>query len=234
MTVETSNLAGSTHDTAKMDWENEQVFQRNRLPARSYFFPPSTFSLNGDWKFDYAATPAEAPAPSLKHEAWDKYQSIPVPSHWQLHGYGRPQYTNIQLPFAADPPYVPSENPTGSYFRTFKVPADWDDGDLLRLRFDGVDSAFHLFVNGQEVGYSQGSRNPAEFEIEDQDQWWLSGESLTAHNYLRLSLRSLRNLQRRESPGFFCQSSYRRFLYSHFTRQIISGRCPQRDVERTC
>jgi beta-galactosidase len=212
---------GLIHNQVKMDWEIEQIFQRNRLPARSYFFPPSTISLNGDWKFDYASSPAEAPAPSTKHELWSKYQSILVPSHWQLQGHGRPHYTNVQLPFAADPPYVPSENPTGSYYRTFAVPAEWEDGASLRLRFDGVDSAFHLFVNEQEVGYSQGSRNPAEFDItgyvrrheandllvrvyqwsdgsyiEDQDQWWLSGNSKIALNHFRALLRSSRNLQK--------------------------------------
>ena len=185
-----------------MDWENEQIFQRNRLPGRSYFFPPSTLSLNGQWNFHYAPSPSEALSPSAESEIWNKCQSTPVPSHWQLQGYGRPHYTNVQFPFAADPPYVPSENPTGSYFRTFAIPAEWEDGSNLRIRFDGVDSAFHLFVNAQEVGYSQGSRNPAEFDIsgyvrrhgvnellvrvyqwsdgsyiEDQDQWWLSGMS---------------------------------------------------------
>lgn len=183
-----------------MDWENEQIFQRNRLPGRSYFFPPTTLSLNGRWKFHYAASPGEAPDPSTRSEIWHRYQSTPVPSHWQLHGYGHPHYTNVQFPFAVDPPYVPSENPTGSYFRSFEIPAEWEEGSSIRIRFDGVDSAFHLFVNALEVGYSQGSRNPAEFDIswyvrrhgvnellvrvyqwsdgsyiEDQDQWWLSG-----------------------------------------------------------
>jgi beta-galactosidase len=110
------------------------------------------------------------------------------------------EYTNVIYPFSVFPPYVPTENETGTYRRSFHVPSDWDNSTQLRLRFDGVDSAFHVWVNGLPVGYSQGSRNPAEFDItasvnrcgsndlfvrvyqwcdgsyiEDQDQWWLSG-----------------------------------------------------------
>ena len=128
------------------------------------------------------------------------WTSINVPGHWQLQGHGRPRYTNVSYPFPVCPPYVPTENPTGTYRRSFHVPSNWDNSTQLRLRFDGVDSAFHVWVNGIAVGYSQGSRNPAEFDItgfvdrassnvlfvrvyqwcdgsyiEDQDQWWMSG-----------------------------------------------------------
>ena len=124
--------------------------------------------------------------------------------HWQLQGYGHPHYTNFNYPFPAKPPFVPSENPTGLYETIFSVPARWgtQGGFAYRLRFEGVDSAYHVFVNGKEIGYSQGSRNAAEFDIsdvvrkgttdvntlkvkvyqwsdgsyiEDQDMWWLSG-----------------------------------------------------------
>jgi beta-galactosidase len=130
--------------------------------------------------------------------AWSQ---IEVPGHWQLQGYGSAQYTNVPYPFPVCPLFVPSENPTGTYRRKFAVPRTWDEHSQLRLRFDGVDSAFHIWINGAEIGYSQGSRNPAEFDItavvkrdadnelfvrvyqwcdgsyiEDQDQWWLSGE----------------------------------------------------------
>jgi beta-galactosidase len=187
---------------AQPDFANEKVFQRNKLPARSYHIPETAISLNGTWLFHYAASPSLAPA-------WDDitgqddfmWQSVRVPGHWQLQGYGRPQYTNIVFPFPVCPPYVPTDNPTGSYTRKFSIPQSWNSESQFRLRFEGVDSAFHLFMNGEEVGYSQGSRNPAEFDvtslvnrteenellvrvyqwsdgsyIEDQDQWWLSGE----------------------------------------------------------
>jgi beta-galactosidase len=121
-----------------------------------------------------------------------------------LQGHGHPHYTNLQYPFPSCPPYIPTENPTGTYRRSFKVPEDWDSTSQLRLRFDGVDSAYHVWLNGSFVGYSQGSRNAAEFDvtavarrdgqdndlvvrvyqwceasyIEDQDQWWLSGNKI--------------------------------------------------------
>jgi beta-galactosidase len=142
----------------------------------------------------------------LKSDELSDWSTIEVPGHWQLQGYGKPQYTNVLFPFPVDPPFVPSENPTGTYETDFQVPQTWKRDGLLRyrLRFDGVDSAFHVSVNGVDVGYSQGSRNTAEFDItdliirggegsntvrvqvyqwsdgsyiEDQDQWWLSGAS---------------------------------------------------------
>ena len=88
-----------------------------------------------------------------------------LPGHWQLQGYGHPHYTNINYPFPANPPFVPSENPTGLYETEFSVPDHWRNDVLYRLRFEGVDSAYHLWVNGQMIGYSQGSRNAAEFDI---------------------------------------------------------------------
>ena len=122
----------------------------------------------------------------------------------QLQGYGHPHYTNFDYPFPAHPPYPPSDNPTGLYETDFSIPVDWeiDGGFTYRLRFEGVDSAYHVWVNGKEVGYGQGSRNASEFDIsdvvrggerqkntlrvkvyqwsdgsyiEDQDMWWLSG-----------------------------------------------------------
>ncbi|XWW96505.1 hypothetical protein V2A60_004480 [Cordyceps javanica] len=180
------------------DYANQAVFRRNTLPPRSYWIPETAQSLNGRWNFHYAGSPLEAPdVDKCRPEAWP---TIPVPAHWQLEGYGRPQYTNIVYPFPVDPPNVPDENPTGTYARSFMVPTEWDANSQLRLRFDGVDSAYHLWLNGQFVGYAQGSRNAAEFDItslarrdaenhllvrvyqwsdgsyiEDQDQWWLSG-----------------------------------------------------------
>ncbi len=71
-----------------------------------------------------------------------------MPSNWQLHGYGRPQYVNVQYPFPADPPHVPNDNPVGLYRRTFTLPAAWA-GRQIFLNFDGVDSAFYVWVNGQ-------------------------------------------------------------------------------------
>ena len=199
-------------DTHRPDWENHRILHRNRLPARARFdaYPdealipagagsPWALSLNGSWRFHYAPTPAEAPqdyaAETCDDGAWDR---LSVPSNWQLHGYGRPHYTNVRYPFVIDPPHVPTENPTGSYRRRFDVPETWS-GRRLILRFDGVDSAFEVHLNGRYAGFSKGSRIPAEFDVtehirpgenllavrvyqwsdgsylEDQDMWWLSG-----------------------------------------------------------
>jgi beta-galactosidase/beta-glucuronidase len=196
------------------DFENHLLTNRNRLTARAFVVPfpdemtaasgspslsPWFRLLNGDWKFHYSETPAEAPAEFFKeHFDATEWGSIQVPGNWQMQGHGRPHYTNVQFPFPVDPPRVPTENPTGSYLREFHVDEGWL-GRRILLRFDGVDSAFHVWVNGQEVGFSKGSRLPAEFDItdlvkagqnslavrvyqwsdatycEDQDMWWLSG-----------------------------------------------------------
>ncbi|KAI9900910.1 hypothetical protein N3K66_005172 [Trichothecium roseum] len=194
------------------DWNNLRVLHRNTLPPRAHFFPYKTEeaalsfdreqseykSLNGTWKFRHDLSPFEAPEWSQVDPVADEWDNVKVPGQWQLQGYGRPLYTNVNYPFHVDPPNVPHENETGSYWRQFTVPDGWN-GQQIRLRFEGVDSSFHVWVNGTEVGYSQGSRNPHEFDItsllkegintvavrvyefcdgsyiERQDQWLLSG-----------------------------------------------------------
>ena len=196
------------------DWENEQLLQRGRLAPRAAFchFPDEAaaldgewersqwcLSLDGQWRFHFSETAAEAPPDFFKRRFDDSaWPSIAVPGCWQMQGYGRPHYTNIVYPFPVDPPRVPTENPTGSYRTLFAVPEGWE-GLRVVLRFEGVDSAFHAWVNGKEAGFSKGSRLPAEFDItdavsagpnllavrvyqwsdgsylEDQDMWWLSG-----------------------------------------------------------
>ncbi|CAP60205.1 uncharacterized protein PODANS_1_5180 [Podospora anserina S mat+] len=184
------------------DYCNEKVFRRNTLPPRSHNLDTARLSLNGQWNFHYASNPSKSPDPTANtsHAASEGWTTIQVPGHWQLQGHGRPHYTNVQYPFPVCPPMVPSENPTGTYSRSFFLPESFHDYQV-RLRFDGVDSAYHVWVNKKEVGYAQGSRNPAEWDItklldtegpnevivkvyqwsdgsyiEDQDQWWLSGK----------------------------------------------------------
>jgi beta-galactosidase len=198
------------------DWENPQMVGQNEEPAHVTLLPyqdaHSALSgdrntcanfklLNGEWHFKYAPNPASAPediqVEPFDHAEWD---TIAVPGNWQLQGYDVPMYTNVQYPFPPDNmPEVPKDdNPVGSYRTTFTVPNDWD-GKQVFIVFDGVDSAFYLWVNGQYVGYSQDSRLPAEFNLtpylrpgentlaarvyrwsdgsylEDQDFWRLSG-----------------------------------------------------------
>jgi beta-galactosidase len=207
------------------DWENPQVFGIGKEEPHTTLmvYPdvqtalqgdcersPYFRSLNGTWKFHWSADPASRPENFYQvrynDSPWDE---IPVPSNWQMHGYGIPLYTNMTYPFQKDPPRVmgdPPQNYTnfkwrnqvGSYRRTFALPDGWKNRKVF-MQFDGVDSAFYLWINGRKVGYSQGSRTPAIFNItpylqegnnllaaevyqncdgsylEDQDFWRLSG-----------------------------------------------------------
>ncbi|MDE0839245.1 MAG: DUF4981 domain-containing protein [Kiritimatiellae bacterium] len=198
----------------RRDYQNHELPHRNRLPARTHFTSyatpeaaramgggntPHNRLLNGTWAFAFAENPDLIPAGfeavDFDDSVWDQ---IPVPSTWQMLGYGRPHYTNVIFPFPIDPPQVPTENPTGAYRCAFYLSENADKARQI-LRFDGVDSAFHLWINGRAVGFSKGSRLQAEFDItehvqpgenllavkvyqwsdgsylEDQDMWWLSG-----------------------------------------------------------
>ena len=176
---------------AQNDWENEQVFGINKEPAHNTYIPyaslqqaltdvagysPYYLSLNGAWKFNWVKHPDMRPKdfykPAFDVTCWD---DIPVPSNWQMHGYGKPVYTNVTYPFAKDWPRIMTPvpehwtkhelpNPVGSYRRDFDIPADWD-GKQIFLHFRGVKSAMYVWVNGVKVGYSQGSMTPAEFDI---------------------------------------------------------------------
>jgi beta-galactosidase len=172
-------------------------------PARSWLHTDApSLSLNGPWRFRLSPTahvPADFAAGAYDDSGWD---SLPVPSHWVLQGdgaYGRPIYTNVQFPFPIDPPHVPDENPTGDYRRHFALPEGWEQAERIVLRFDGVESLFRVWVNGEEAGGASGSRLAHEFDVtgsvrpgdnvvavrvhqwsaasyvEDQDQWWLPG-----------------------------------------------------------
>jgi beta-galactosidase len=163
------------------DWENPVVFSRNTEPPHATLMPyesrdkalagdrfASEFfrSLNGQWKFHWAAKPADRPQdfhrPEFNVGGW---KDIEVPGNWQLQGYDVPIYMNSSYPFPPDPPRIPHDrNPVGSYRTEFTVPDGWS-GRQVFLHFDGVESAFYVWVNGQMVGYSQDSRTPAEFNI---------------------------------------------------------------------
>jgi len=200
---------------AQNDWENQSVLQVNteKPHATMMAYPDITmaetqvrenspwfYSLNGTWKFNWAKNMQESPKGFFKQSFDDKaWATIKVPSNWQRQGFGTPIYSNIKYPFPKEPPYIAQEyNPVGSYKRTFEVPLNWQNRQTF-IHFEGVDSAFYLWVNGKKVGYSQGSRTPAEWDIssflksginelsvqvirwsdasylEDQDAWRLSG-----------------------------------------------------------
>jgi len=159
--------------------EDPQVLHVGTAPNRSYYIPfenaqeaedgvsSRVFSLNGTWDFRYFDSFDDAMDPeeglSFDEEEMD---TIPVPSCWQNHGYGRHQYTNVRYPIPCDPPYVPEENPCGLYVRHF----DLEEGSLSArwfLNFEGVDSCLYLWVNGEFAGYSQVSHSTSEFEISE-------------------------------------------------------------------
>ena len=196
------------------DWENQKLVGINKMDGHTVYPPfddkddaitgersasPYFKLLNGAWKFEYFTGPDTLPEDFFEEDfdcsEWD---DIVVPSNWQMKGYGNPHYTNINYPIPVNPPFVPSENPTGCYIREFEIDESWQDRRIM-LKFDGVDSFMYVWVNGQLAGMSKGSRNPAEFDItdiaqvglnritvqvlqwsdgtylEDQDMWWLSG-----------------------------------------------------------
>lgn len=196
-------------------WENHQIDGINRMPARAHFltFPTrekallndnkythAFKNLNGVWKFMFLDAPEYSPEGFFASEYdTSTMDDITVPGNWQLQGYGKMHYSDLWYNFPINPPFVPTENPTGIYKRTFFIEESFR-GKQIILRFCGVDSAYHLWVNGQEAGYSKAARNESEFDItdmvkvgqendvtvrvyqwsdgtylEDQDMWWESG-----------------------------------------------------------
>jgi beta-galactosidase len=197
------------HILKRRDWETQLSVQINQEKAHSPLNGYKTVAnarqkqdaqkqlLNGQWDFKLIAKPEDVDD-SLLGESVDDWQTINVPSNWQLHGFDKPIYCNVKYPFAVNPPFVPSDNPTGLYRTEFDItPAQLCQRN--HIIFEGVNSAFHLWCNGEWVGYSQDSRLPSEFDLsafliagknrisamvirwsdgsylEDQDMWWLSG-----------------------------------------------------------
>ena len=179
-------------------WNDIAVIRENVESPRAHFvaYPdkqealsrgsnPNFQSLNGPWKFHYSDSPADRPARFFESEFdTSDWASIPVPSNWEREGYGYPIYINVPYPFEPDEPNVPTEdNPVGSYRRDFDVPESWQ-GKNIFLQFGGVSSAFYLWINGQYVGYSEGSKTPSEFDVTD---YVTSGENTVAVEVYRWS-----------------------------------------------
>lgn len=196
-------------------WENYQLDNLNRQPARAHFlsFPNrekaqlnenrythAFKNLNGTWQFMFLQAPEYSPQ-NFYQPDFDTHDmtTITVPGSWQVQGFGKMHYSDLWYNFPINPPFVPTINPTGIYKRTFTIDDSFAQQKIM-LRFNGVDSAFEVWVNGQSIGYSKGARNEAEFDItdvaqiganndltvrvyqwsdgtylEDQDMWWLSG-----------------------------------------------------------
>lgn len=207
------------------DWENPEVFGINKLPARAAHFAYSNLKdahensrykawnyvlLNGIWKFNWVEKPGDRPVNFYKNNYdTSSWHDIIVPGSWELQGFGVPIYTDVSYPFPNNEPYIPHDyNPVGSYKRVFEVSKTWG-GQNIYLHFGGVRSAFYIWINGKKVGYSQGSKTPAEFDItkyvkigkndiaveiyrfsdgsylEDQDYWKISGFERDVYIYCR-------------------------------------------------
>jgi len=196
-------------------WMQPELAGLGRLPARATLLPypdveaarrrdregsPWFMSLNGDWRFRLAPRPEATPVtfPGLDFDDQD-WASLPVPSNWTMHGFDRPHYTNVRMPFDTPPPTVPDDNPTGLYRTSVGIPADWRNRRIV-LHVGGAESVLYCWVNGQAVGMGKDSRLPQEFDltphvtpgeealiccavvkwsdasfVEDQDQWWMGG-----------------------------------------------------------
>lgn len=177
----------------KPDWENLSVLEINREDAKADFIPfantqqalsgnreksPYFLSLNGNWKFHWVNTPDKRPLDFYQTNFNDsQWKTIPVPSNWEMQGYGTPIYVSAGYPFRIDPPRVMGEpkadytafderNPVGSYRHSFDLPQNWNNRQVF-IHFAGVQSAFYIWINGKKVGYSQGSMEPSEFDITD-------------------------------------------------------------------
>ncbi len=197
-------------------WQHPEISELGRLPARASLasFPTrkaaladtsdwggQRVSLDGAWQFQLYDRPEAVPPEAVQPEAAPGLTTgtIQVPGNWTLQSADPPHYTNIQMPFEAEPPNVPEANPTGLYRRTFDLPEAWQ-GQRVVLHFGGAESVLYVWVNGQAVGLSKDSRLPAEFDItpfaetgktntiaavvvrwsdasylEDQDHWWMAG-----------------------------------------------------------
>lgn len=200
---------------ALKSWMAPECVSINRLPMRATIYPfpsaqtarsvdrektPWVQLLNGQWQFKAVNGPENVTLADLAVDCnrsnWD---SVEVPGNWTLQGYGAPQYTNVQMPFPDEPPFVPGDNLTGIYAKEFSVPADWE-GRRVVIHLGGAESVLYVYVNGHAVGLSKDSRLPSEFDIsgfvmfgqknlvvavvvkwsdasfiEDQDQWWMGG-----------------------------------------------------------
>ena len=178
----TAMTAMEPTDSGVPYWENQQVIQVGAENPRAYFIPygeqpgDRTLSLNGTWKFHWTKTPATRITDFYRSDydcsGWD---DLTVPSTWEVCGYGTPIYVSAGYPFRIDPPRVTSaprqdyttyeeRNPTGQYKRRFILPDGWQRGQTF-LRLEGVMSAYYVWVNGQSVGYAQGSMEASEFNI---------------------------------------------------------------------
>lgn len=184
--------------SAVLELESVEPGRGSEAPRSFLESDAPRLSLNGLWNFRLYPGIRQAPADGWQEgQDLDGYSDLPVPSSWPMHGHGQPWYTNVQYPFAVEPPHVPDANPVGHFVVEFSAGAEFAHRSLIR--FDGVDSAATVWLNGKELGTTRGSRLAHEFDVagvlregsnvlalqvaqfsaasylEDQDMWWLPG-----------------------------------------------------------
>lgn len=185
-------------NAATEPWLNPEFYKDGTLPYHASFkssntvaealddsYQPESITLNGGWRFFWTKSPNNSPkgfeAVDFDDSSWD---IITVPSNWELEGYGKPIYTNINYVFPANPPIVPTDdNPTGCYRRSFTIPSDWNDKNII-LNFEGGTASMTVWVNGIYTGYIENSKGPAEFNITDKVK---AGENIIACRVMRWS-----------------------------------------------
>lgn len=176
---------------------NHEIFKENRLDGRADFFAFENeflrekensnrfMSLNGSWKFKWVKNPNERPTTFQNFDFDDSdWDEIAVPGNWEIHGFGKPIYLDERYPFSSEWPNVPEDyNPVGTYRKTFTIEESFLQQDVI-LHFAGAKSALYLYINGTYVGYSQGSKTPAEFNV---TEYLKPGDNLFAIQQLRWS-----------------------------------------------
>jgi len=180
------------------DWENPALLSQNTLVPHAHFIPYETekqalskavsnriLSLDGLWKFQYSINPDVRPKKFFNDSYSTKnWATIPVPASWQLHGYGKITFTEVEYPIPPTPPFVPSDtNEVGSYKRDFTLPEAWVNKTII-LHFGAVSSFFYVWINGEYVGLSKDSKTPAEFDI---TQYLKKGNNTIAVQVIRYS-----------------------------------------------
>ena len=193
-------------------WEQPEIYAINKLPYRATLTPYASAEealergasawvkdISGAWKFRWSATPADAPE-GFESVGYDdsNWGVMPVPGNWEINGYGMPIYTNVTYPFPKNPPFIPhDDNPTGCYRHSFDIPAEWE-GRRVVLHFESGLAAMYVWVNGIEVGYSEGTKTAVEFDITDmvhsgsnmlavKGLRWADGSYLEDQDFWRLS-----------------------------------------------
>ena len=219
-TFDAKNAENATDDARRANyWENETIFAENKEPGHATFMPYASeqamladadyfatpwtvpvndkyLSLNGTWKFNFVDEPSKRPLDFFEEgfdtSGWD---TIPVPSNWEMLGYDEPIYANVEYPHANTPPFINARkgfndgganygiNPVGSYVKNFTLPENWEENKTF-LHFGGIYSAAFVWVNGKYVGYTQGANNDAEFDI---SKFLKPGENTVAVQVFRWS-----------------------------------------------